>query len=156
MGSRRATARALVLEFVDGETLADRIATAPLPREEALPIARQIAEALEAAHEHGIIHRDLKPGNIMITPAGSVKVLDFGLAVGVFRGPLSAWARIGAKAALPIVAVTCGHSGASSSRCLPARVRSTVRTSTTSWWPSSAARRSGRCCLQTLRTVSCG
>ena len=71
---------ALVLELVDGETLAARIAHGPIPLEEALPIARQIAEALEAAHEAGIIHRDLKPSNIKITPDGVVKVLDFGLA----------------------------------------------------------------------------
>jgi serine/threonine protein kinase len=72
--------RALVLEFVGGETLADRIARGAIPLDEALPIARQIAEALEAAHEEGIIHRDLKPANIKVRPDGTVKVLDFGLA----------------------------------------------------------------------------
>jgi eukaryotic-like serine/threonine-protein kinase len=72
--------RALVLELVDGPTLADRIAQGPIPLDEALPIARQIAEALEAAHEQGIIHRDLKPANIKLRPDGTVKVLDFGLA----------------------------------------------------------------------------
>jgi serine/threonine protein kinase len=71
---------ALVLELVEGDTLAERIARGPIPLDEALPIARQIAEALEAAHEQGIIHRDLKPSNIKITPDGVVKVLDFGLA----------------------------------------------------------------------------
>src|SRR6266576_143148 len=71
---------ALVLELVEGETIADRIARGAIPLDEALPIARQIAEALEAAHEQGIIHRDLKPANIKITPDGVVKVLDFGLA----------------------------------------------------------------------------
>ena len=71
---------ALVLELVDGPTLADRIGQGPIPIEEALPIATQIAEALEAAHEHGVIHRDLKPANIKLTPDGRVKVLDFGLA----------------------------------------------------------------------------
>jgi serine/threonine-protein kinase len=71
---------ALVLELVDGPTLADRIAQGPLTIEEALPIARQIAEALETAHEHGIIHRDLKPANIKLRSDGTVKVLDFGLA----------------------------------------------------------------------------
>ena len=71
---------ALVLELVEGETLADRIARGPIPVDEALPIAKQIAEALEAAHEHGIIHRDLKPANIKLRPDGTVKVLDFGLA----------------------------------------------------------------------------
>ena len=71
---------ALVLELVEGPTLADRIAQGPMPVDEALPIARQIAEALEAAHEQGIIHRDLKPANIKLRPDGTVKVLDFGLA----------------------------------------------------------------------------
>src|SRR4026208_2626694 len=72
--------QALVLELVDGDTLADRSARGLIPLDEALPIAGQICEALEAAHEHGIIHRDLKPANIKITPDGVVKVLDFGLA----------------------------------------------------------------------------
>src|SRR5213593_4585182 len=71
---------ALVLELVEGPTLADRIAQGPIPLDEALPIARQIAEALEAAHEQGIIHRDLKPANIKIRDDGTIKVLDFGLA----------------------------------------------------------------------------
>ena len=71
---------ALVMELVEGPTLADRIAQGPIPLAEALPIARQIAEALEAAHELGIIHRDLKPANIKVKDDGTVKVLDFGLA----------------------------------------------------------------------------
>jgi Tol biopolymer transport system component len=71
---------ALVLELVEGPTLADRIAKGPIPIDEALPLAKQIAEALEAAHEQGIIHRDLKPANIKIRDDGTVKVLDFGLA----------------------------------------------------------------------------
>src|SRR5262249_46678457 len=70
----------LVMELVPGETLADRIKRGAIPIEEALPIAKQIAEAFEAAHEKGIVHRDLKPANIKITPDGNVKVLDFGLA----------------------------------------------------------------------------
>ena len=72
--------RALVLELVEGPTLADRIAKGPIRLDEALPIARQIAEALEAAHEAGVIHRDLKPANIKVREDGTVKVLDFGLA----------------------------------------------------------------------------
>src|SRR5215475_9431917 len=70
----------LVMELVSGETLADRIKRGSIPIEEALPIAKQIAEALEEAHEKGIIHRDLKPANIKVTADGKVKVLDFGLA----------------------------------------------------------------------------
>ena len=72
--------RALVLELVEGPTLADRIAQGAIPIEDALPIAKQIAEALEAAHEAGVIHRDLKPANIKVREDGTVKVLDFGLA----------------------------------------------------------------------------
>jgi serine/threonine-protein kinase len=72
--------RALVMEFVDGRTLAERIEKSPLCLDDALPIAKQIAEALEYAHERGIIHRDLKPANVKITPNGTAKVLDFGLA----------------------------------------------------------------------------
>jgi Tol biopolymer transport system component len=70
----------LVLELVEGDTLSDRIKAGPIPVEEALKLALQIAEALEAAHEKGVIHRDLKPSNIKVTPEGKVKVLDFGLA----------------------------------------------------------------------------
>jgi serine/threonine-protein kinase len=72
--------RALVLELVEGPTLADRIAQGPLPTDEAIVIAKQIAEALDAAHEQGIVHRDLKPANIKLREDGTVKVLDFGLA----------------------------------------------------------------------------
>ena len=81
-----ATTRALVMELVEGPTLADQIAGGAIPLEEALPIARQIAEALDAAHERGIIHRDLKPANIKLTADGTVKVLDFGLAKALGPG----------------------------------------------------------------------
>ena len=79
--------RALVLELVEGPTLADRISKGPIPLDEALPIAKQIAEALEAAHEAGVIHRDLKPANIKVREDGTVKVLDFGLAKALDAAP---------------------------------------------------------------------
>ena len=79
--------RALVLELVEGPTLADRTSKGPIPLDEALPIAKQIAEALEAAHEAGVIHRDLKPANIKVRDDGTVKVLDFGLAKALDPSP---------------------------------------------------------------------
>jgi len=72
----------LVLELIEGETLAERLAAGPLPIPEALEVCGQVADSLGAAHDRGVIHRDLKPGNIKITPEGRVKVLDFGLAKG--------------------------------------------------------------------------
>jgi serine/threonine-protein kinase len=81
--------RALVMELAEGSTLAERIAQGAIRLGEALPIARQIAEALEYAHERGVIHRDLKPGNIKITPEGRVKVLDFGLAKAMTDAPVA-------------------------------------------------------------------
>ena len=81
--------RALVLELVEGPTLADRISKGPIPIDEALPIAKQIAEALEAAHEAGVIHRDLKPANVVVKEDGTVKVLDFGLAKALDPSPTS-------------------------------------------------------------------
>ena len=75
------------MELVEGEDLSQRIARGPIPLDEALPIAKQIAEALEAAHEQGIIHRDLKPANIKVRPDGAVKVLDFGLAKALDPAP---------------------------------------------------------------------
>src|SRR5262249_42505369 len=82
--------RYLVLELVEGETLADRLKHGALPVEEALNIAKSICEALEAAHEKGIVHRDLKPANVKITPDGKVKVLDFGLAKAMDNAPANA------------------------------------------------------------------
>jgi eukaryotic-like serine/threonine-protein kinase len=81
---------ALVMELVEGSTLAERIARSPIPITEALPVAKQVCEALEYAHEHGIVHRDLKPANIKITADGAVKVLDFGLAKALEVEPASA------------------------------------------------------------------
>ena len=81
--------RALVMELVEGEDVSQRVAHGPIPIDEALPIAKQIAEALEAAHEQGIIHRDLKPANIKVRPDGTVKVLDFGLAKAMETAPAS-------------------------------------------------------------------
>ena len=78
---------AIVMELVEGEDLAQRIARGAIPLDEALPIARQIADALEAAHEQGIVHRDLKPANIKLRPDGAVKVLDFGLAKAMETTP---------------------------------------------------------------------
>ncbi len=89
--------RALILELVDGQTLAERIESGAVPLDEALAIAKQIAEALEAAHDAGIVHRDLKPANIKLTADGTVKVLDFGLAkaLGAPEGPAQGPAKAG-------------------------------------------------------------
>ena len=81
--------RFLVMELVPGEDLAQRLERGAIPLDEALPLARQIAEALEYAHEHGIVHRDLKPANVKLTPEGGVKVLDFGLAKAIVDEPPS-------------------------------------------------------------------
>src|SRR6266849_10091380 len=81
-------ASGIVLELVEGPTLADRIARGPVPLDEALAIAKQIAEALEGAHEQGIIHRGLKPANIKVRLDGTVKVLDFGLAKALDSNPV--------------------------------------------------------------------
>ena len=139
--------RALVMELVEGDDLSQRIARGAIPLDEALPIAKQIAEALEAAHEQGIIHRDLKPANIKVAPDGMVKVLDFGLAkameapaagAGVADGALDVaddhdarddagrgdprhgrvhGARAGERTRQRTSAATCGRSAACYSRC---------------------------------------
>src|SRR4030095_12816917 len=86
-GSSEPPTIALVLELIEGETLADRLVRGPIRLGEALAIARQLGDALDAAHERGIVHRDLKPANIKITADGHVKVLDFGLAKAMDSAP---------------------------------------------------------------------
>ena len=146
------------MEFVEGPTLADRIAQGPIPIDEALPIARQIADALEAAHEQGIIHRDLKPANIKLRPDGTVKVLDFGLAK-VLEPPGGAQRRVavaddhepGGMTGLGVILGTAaympgagegreadkrgdsGPSAACSTRCWPAGGHSKATMSPTRW-----------------------
>jgi serine/threonine-protein kinase len=100
---------AIVMEFVDGVTLADRIAQGPLPIEDAVAIAKQIAEALEAAHEQGIVHRDLKPANVKLRPDGQAKVLDFGLAkLAMGEAALSSPAALTASPTLTVHATFLG------------------------------------------------
>ena len=98
--------RALIMELVEGPTLSERIKQGAVPLDEALEIARQIADGLEAAHDKGIVHRDLKPANIKITPAGTVKLLDFGLAKA--DGPWTTGASISDA---PTIAVTTTGEG---------------------------------------------
>jgi serine/threonine protein kinase len=95
-GSHASSNCALVMEFVDGEDLAARLTRGAIPVDDALPIARQIADALEAAHERGIIHRDLKPANVKVRRDGTVKVLDFGLAKAVSPDAVASQALSGA------------------------------------------------------------
>ena len=99
---------ALVMELVEGPTLADRIAQRAIPLDEALPIAKQIAEALEAAHEQGIIHRDLKPANIKVRSDGTVKVLDFGLAKAM-EAPAGSSPSVSTSPTIPIASPASGE-----------------------------------------------
>src|SRR6185503_7966509 len=148
---------AIVLELIEGDTLADLISRGPLLMNAALPIARQVAEALEAAHEKGVIHRDLKPANIKVTPDGKVKVLDFGLATVVqpstpqnINATHSPTLTLATQAGVimgtgqrrtcrpsrpaarsPTSARTCGRSASCCGRCSPASVSSTAKPSRT-------------------------
>ncbi len=97
---------ALVMELVEGSTLADRLAVSPLPEEEAIAIAAKICDGLEYAHDRGIVHRDLKPANIKVTPEGSVKILDFGLAKALDEGKVAA--NISQSPTLTIAATRAG------------------------------------------------
>src|SRR5512134_384874 len=97
------SAHLLAMELVPGEDLAERLKRGAIPVDEALAIARQIAEALEEAHEHGIVHRDLKPANVKLTPDGKVKVIDFGLA--------KAWEGPGAASSDLSQSPTLAHTG---------------------------------------------
>ncbi len=170
--------RALVMELVEGEDLAQRIARGAIPVAEALPIAKQMADALEAAHEQGIIHRDLKPANIKVRPDGTVKVLDFGLAkamepTGVASPSVSQSPTItdtrddpgrddprhgrlhepgaGARQAGGHAAPTSGRSAACSTRCSRGGGRSTGRASRKRWRVSSSVSRTGPGCRRRCR-----
>jgi serine/threonine protein kinase len=160
----------IVLEFVDGETLADRIARGPVPVDDALSVARQIADALEAAHEKGIVHRDLKPANIALTRDGAVKVLDFGLATvtelasapprdmptltspalmtgdGAILGTAAHMSRNRRRDGARTNAATSGRSVVCSTSCSPAIGCSAATTSRTRWRACSGTSRIGRHC----------
>ena len=128
--------RALVLELVEGPTLADRIKQGPIPVDEALPIAKQIAEALEAAHEQGVIHRDLKPANIKVREDGTVKVLDFGLAKaleGDGSNPSESPTVTAAATAAGVILGTAAYMSPEQARGKPVDKRGTCKTPGRQW-----------------------
>ena len=118
----------LVLELVDGPTLADRLQSGPLPLKEAIGFARQTAEALHAAHTNGIVHRDLKPANIKITPGGTVKVLDFGLAKATDDSPMRQLSQVATMEATHagMVLGTAAYMSPEQARGLPVDARSDI------------------------------
>ena len=133
---------ALVMELVEGQTLADRIERGPLRVGEALAIARQIVEALASAHEQRIVHRDLKPANVKVRPDGTVKVLDFGLAKALEAGAPAATSE--EPVDLPTITAARHHARRQSSEQLPTCRRSSSRDCRSTGAPISG--RSGASC----------
>ena len=127
----------IVMELVEGDTLADRLKSGPMSFDDARGVAVQLAEALAAAHERGIVHRDLKPANIKLSASGVVKVLDFGLAKALGSGPADAQATVAANRAH---AVDAGHDP----RARPATCRPSRRAART-WTPAPTSGRSAAC-----------
>jgi serine/threonine protein kinase len=169
-GRDRPAGRALsfiVMELVEGEDLSQRISRGAIPLDEALPIAKQIAEALETAHEQGIIHRDLKPANIKVRADGTVKVLDFGLAKAmepaggapqVTQAPTLTtpvmMTGVGVILGTAAYMATSGRSAACSTKCSPGDVRSMVMIRRIPSRRSCERNRSGCCCPRTALSQS--